>query len=111
VTLLQVRPPARRLGGPPTPRELAAARAAGLSYLGAIADELLARAGADLHIEQLVAIADDWAPELLVHAAALKAQLILLGASEQRLRAAAARRRLETVLRRTPCDVAVYRGA
>lgn len=57
-------------------------------------------------------VSDDWPREILMHASDLKMEMILLGASERTLPARLLyyENALERMLKRTPCDMAIYRG-
>ena len=62
-------------------------------------------------IDRQVLIAADPAHQILVEASRLKAQMLLLGASERSLAHRVFHgRALEQILRDTPCDVGIYRG-
>ncbi len=53
----------------------------------------------------------DWPHQVLVEASRLKAQMLLLGASERSLAHRVFHgQALERILRETPCDVGIYRG-
>jgi len=83
----------------------------GMEYVRRVADEIRQETGPELiYIDTRVVIATDWVKEILVQASELRTRLILLGATEQSfvnryLHAA----RIERILRKTPCDVAIYR--
>lgn len=89
-----------------------ALREEGVRYLAAVDDEIRAgRGAADFHLDSRIVVCDDWVREILVHASKLKAQMILLGATERsRLHRAVRGDALERVLRGAPCDVGIYRG-
>jgi len=84
----------------------------GFKYLSTVREQLLKDQGAeDFFLDLRVAVNSDWVREILVHASTLKAQMILLGASDRAL----ARRMIqsdpfERLLRDAPCDVGIYRG-
>ena len=60
---------------------------------------------------EVVVVSDDPPKEILIMAARLGSELILMGASERGLpHRFLYGNPIEQVLRRTPCDVAVYRG-
>ena len=94
---------------------LQALRQEGVRYLAGISDEVRQlRGGHDFFLDSRITVSDDWAAEILVHASRLKAQVLLLGAS-QRSRLARFSRfwqgdPVERVLRGTPCDVGIYRS-
>ena len=85
--------------------------ALGYDYLTRVADEIRSQAEAPpCHLERHVALAADWAGEVLVQAGKLGVQLILLGASERSLpHRVVYGNRLERILRDTACDVGIYR--
>lgn len=85
----------------------------GLDYVQQVAAEILREEeGQNIHVDSRVVVASDWAREILVQASELRARLILLGASEERFPLAPLRAlKIEEILRRTPCDVAIYRKA
>lgn len=98
-----------------SPQEIQAIRQEGVRYLAEISEEIRQLRGSHaFFLDSRIVVSDDWAAEILVHASRLKSQLVLLGAS-QRSRLSRLSRvwkgdPLERVLRRTPCDVGVYRG-
>jgi nucleotide-binding universal stress UspA family protein len=62
-------------------------------------------------VERRVLLTGDWAHQVLVEASRLKAQMLLLGASERSLAHRVFHgQALERILRETPCDVGIYRG-
>ena len=62
-------------------------------------------------VERRVLLTGDWAHQVLVEASRLKAQMLLLGASERSLAQRVFHGQvLERILRETPCDVGIYRG-
>ncbi|MHB8810357.1 MAG: adenine nucleotide alpha hydrolase family protein [Desulfobulbaceae bacterium] len=83
----------------------------GLDYLDLITREI-AREGAEhaIHVDARVILASDWVSETMVQASELRARLILLGATEKHFPATRLRSgKVEELLRKTPCDVAIYR--
>ena len=61
-------------------------------------------------IDDHVLISDDWSKEILIQAGKVHAGLILLGASDKFLQSRFYYgNRIEQILRRTPCDVGIYR--
>ena len=85
----------------------------GLDYVRQVTGEIARQdAARGIHVDSRVVVASDWAREILVQASVLRARLILLGASEERFPISALRAsRIEEILRKTPCDVAIYRQA
>lgn len=85
----------------------------GRGFLHSIREEIIQSVELpELHLDCRVVVCDDWPAEVLLHASALKAQMMLIGASER----SAARKVLrgnpvERLLRETPCDLGIYRGA
>jgi len=62
-------------------------------------------------VERRVLLTGDWAHQVLVEGSRLKAQMLLLGASERSLAQRVFHGQvLERILRETPCDVGIYRG-
>jgi nucleotide-binding universal stress UspA family protein len=58
-----------------------------------------------------VVLGGDWAHQVLIEASRLKAQMLLLGASERGLAHRVFHgQALERILRDTPCDIGIYRG-
>jgi nucleotide-binding universal stress UspA family protein len=105
----------RRRLGRFAPAEVQAIRQQGVRYLAEISEEIRKLRGShDFFLDSRIVVSDDWVAEILVHASRLKSQVLLLGAS-QRSRLSRLSRLwegdpLERVLRRTPCDVGIYRG-
>jgi len=63
-----------------------------------------------LFIDGKVVLSDDWVKEILIYANRVKAQMIIMGASDRKLPSRYFYgSRIEQVLRHSPCDVAVYR--
>lgn len=82
------------------------------NYLDRVCAELHERISAPpFTIDRRVMISSDWAHQVLIEASRLKAQMLLLGASERSLAHRVFHgQKLEQVLRETPCDVGIYRG-
>lgn len=82
----------------------------GLFHIKHVAEKI--RSGfPDLKIDSRVVVSENWPDEILIHAAKLKANFILMGATER----SAARRifnssRFEKILRETPCDAGIFRN-
>ena len=79
-------------------------------YLHGVAGELRQRWPTPLRVDERVRCATDWEREILAQAGSLSAELILLGASERGLLARSSAGRIDSILRHSPCDVAIYRG-
>ncbi len=102
-----------RLGHLP-PAEIQTLRQVGVRYLAEISDEIRQLRGChEFFLDSRIVVSDDWAGEVLIHASRLKAQILLLGASERssldRLSRIWRGDPLERVLREAPCDVGIYR--
>jgi len=84
----------------------------GEEYLDRVCAELAERIPEPpFSIDRRVLIGSNWAHQVLIEASRLKAQMLLLGASERSLAHRVLHgRRLEQVLRETSCDVGIYRG-
>ncbi len=86
-------------------------RKSGTAYLDRILEEL-DRSFADtgLFIDGKVVLSDDWIKEILIYANRVKAQMIIMGASDRNLPSRYFYgNKIEQVLRHSPCDVAIYR--
>ena len=85
---------------------------AGHRYLDQVCAELVEAFGLPTFvIDRRVLIAADPTHQILVEASRLKAQMLLLGASERSLAHRVIHGQgLEQILRETPCDVGIYRG-
>jgi len=83
----------------------------GLDYLQLVTREITqADAEHRVHVDARVILAADWVREILVQASELRTQLILLGATEEHFPSSLLRAgKIEALLRKTPCDVAIYR--
>lgn len=95
-----------------SPLRQARLRLEGEQYLDRVCAELTDRlAEPAFTLDRRVLIGSDWAHQVLIEASRLKAQMLLLGASERSLAHRVLHgRRLEQVLRETSCDVGIYRG-
>jgi nucleotide-binding universal stress UspA family protein len=84
----------------------------GRRYLDRVCAELAKELGPpSFAVDRRVLISADPAHLILVEASRLKAQMLLLGASERSLAHRAFHgQTLERILRDTPCDVGIYRG-
>lgn len=83
----------------------------GEDYVKKAMKEIRQRAGnAKLHLDRNVVISDDWAKEILIEASKIRAKMILLGASDRNLPSRFFYgNKLEQILRKTSCDVGIYR--
>lgn len=88
-------------------------RGIGERYLDRIDAELAERLGEPpFTLDRRVLVTSDWSHQVLIEASRLKAQMLLLGASERSLAHRVLHgQALEQVLRETPCDVGIYRGS
>jgi nucleotide-binding universal stress UspA family protein len=95
-----------------SPDHLARLYAQGEQYLERIVDGLRDEMGEPAFtLERRILITSDWSHQVLVEASRLKAQLLLLGASERSLAHRVFHgQALERILRETPCDAGIYRG-
>lgn len=83
----------------------------GADYLHLVIGEIVREGPAhNMHVDARVVLASNWVGETLVQASELRASLILLGATEERFPASRLRAaKIEKLLQKTPCDVAIYR--
>ena len=88
-----------------------AIRKAGNVYLEGVLEDLgRSLADSGLFIDGKVVLSDDWVKEILIYANRIKAQMIIMGASDRNLPSRYFYgNKIEEVLRRSPCDVALYR--
>jgi len=88
-------------------------RQTGHRYLDRVCAELAEELGPPTFaVDRRVLITADPAHQILVEASRLKAQMLLLGASERSLAHRVFHgQTLERILRETPCDVGIYRGS
>lgn len=86
--------------------------AGGLAFVARVEDELRAELRPHrVELDATVVVSDDAPREILLHAGKLKARLVCLGASERSLtERLVSGNPVERVLRRAPCDVAIYRS-
>lgn len=98
-------------------RYLSAARAKkallqGIGYMQEVMAEIDAIETEDpLEVDDHVLISDDWVKEVLVQAGRVRSGLIFLGASDRLLQSRFYYgNKIEQILRRTPCDVGIYRS-
>jgi len=94
------------------PARTARLRQEGWAYIADSETQLVERLGLDAGlIDAGVVVSDDWAKEIVIAAGRQKSGLIFMEAPRRSLGGQLLRGdALEAVLRRTPCDVAVYRG-
>ena len=83
----------------------------GYAYMNRIMEEIRQHLGkAPLRLDAKVILSDDWVKEILIHASNTHAQMILMGASDRNLPSRYFYgNKIEQVLRRSPCDVGIYR--
>lgn len=95
-----------------TPTRERQLRQIGERYLDRIRRELdNALAEPPFTIDRRVLVTRDWPHQVLIEASRLKAQMLLLGASERSLAHRVFHgQAIEQILRDAPCDVGVYRG-
>lgn len=86
-------------------------RQKGVAYLSEVMTEIGSIPGEHRFVvDDHVLVSDDWAKEILVQAGKVHAGLVLLGASERLLQSRFYYgSKIEEILRRTPCDVGIYR--
>ncbi|MDH5524259.1 MAG: universal stress protein [Desulfobulbaceae bacterium] len=87
-------------------------RLIGGAYLKEVLKEIRQQLdGAATHIDGTVILSDDWAKEILIQASHVQAQMIIMGASDRNLPSRFFYgNKIEQILRRTPCDVGIYRA-
>ena len=83
----------------------------GTSYVREVMQEIAEQSSQySFRLDDHVIISDDWAKEILIQAGKVHAGLLLLGASERFLQSRFYYgNKIEQILRRTPCDVGIYR--
>lgn len=86
-------------------------RKAGNAYLEKVLEDLGGSlAGSGRFFDGKVVLSDDWVKEILIYANRIKAQMIVMGASDRNLPSRYFYgNKIEQVLRHSPCDVALYR--
>lgn len=86
-------------------------RQIGERYLDRISRELAEHIAEPSFATDRRVVVGDWAHQVLIEASRLKAQMLLLGASERSLAHRVFHgQALERILRETPCDIGLYRG-
>lgn len=81
------------------------------SILNEIKDEILDDDKEKIRLDSRVVLTSDWKGEILIQASHLGARMILLGASDRRLPGRYFYgNSLEHMLRKSPCDMGIYRG-
>ncbi len=83
----------------------------GYSYVNGVLKEIRQQLGENkIYLDAKVVLSDDWAKEILIHASKSRAQMILMGASDRNLPSRYFYgNKIEQILRRSPCDVGIYR--
>lgn len=83
----------------------------GKAYVKKVLEEIERRTGEyDLDMDGDVVLAVNWAKEILVHANKVRAGMILLGATDRTLPSRFFYgNKIEQILKKTPCDVGMYR--
>jgi len=83
----------------------------GYSYVNGVLKEIRQQLGENnIYLDAKVVLSDDWAKEILIHASNTRAQMILMGASDRNLPSRYFYgNKIEQILRRSPCDVGIYR--
>lgn len=83
----------------------------GYSYVNRVLKEIRQQLGENnIYLDAKVVLSDDWAKEILIHASNTRAQMILMGASDRNLPSRYFYgNKIEQILRRSPCDVGIYR--
>lgn len=83
----------------------------GYSYVNGVLKEIRQQLGENkIYLDAKVVLSDDWAKEILIHASRTRAQMILMGASDRNLPSRYFYgNKIEQILRRSPCDVGIYR--
>lgn len=83
----------------------------GIEYVKKVIGEIQEKtADEDLHLDMSVVLSDDWIKEILLQAGKLRTKMLLLGASNRSLPSRFFYgNRLEQILRKSPCDVGIYR--
>ena len=86
-------------------------RETGNFYLDRVLEDLRSSfAGSGLFVDGKVVLSDDWVKEILIYANRVRAQMIIMGASDRNLPSRYFYgNKIEQVLRHSPCDVAIYR--
>lgn len=88
-----------------------ALQAKGFLYMSEVVKEIRLQLGeGDMHLDSKVILSDDWVKEILLQASKSHAQMILMGASDRNLPSRYFYgNKIEQILRRSPCDVGIYR--
>lgn len=86
-------------------------QAKGFIYVNEVLKEIRQQLGeSDIHLDSKVILSDDWVKEILIHASRSHSQMILMGASDRNLPSRYFYgNKIEQILRRSPCDVGIYR--
>lgn len=84
----------------------------GFTYVNEVLKEIRQQLGeSNIYLDAKVILSDDWVKEILIHASKTHAQMILMGASDRNLPSRYFYgNKIEQILRRSPCDVGIYRN-
>lgn len=83
----------------------------GFAYVNQVITEIREQLGENhIRLDAKVILSDDWVKEILIQASKTRAQMILMGASDRNLPSRYFYgNKIEQILRRSPCDVGIYR--
>ncbi len=83
----------------------------GFAYVNQVITEIREQLGENhIRLDAKVILSDDWVKEILIQASRTRAQMILMGASDRNLPSRYFYgNKIEQILRRSPCDVGIYR--
>ena len=88
-----------------------ALKSKGFAYVNQVITEIREQLGENhIRLDAKVILSDDWVKEILIQASKTRAQMILMGASDRNLPSRYFYgNKIEQILRRSPCDVGIYR--
>ena len=88
-----------------------ALKSKGFAYVNQVITEIREQLGENhIRLDAKVILSDDWVKEILIQASRTRAQMILMGASDRNLPSRYFYgNKIEQILRRSPCDVGIYR--
>jgi nucleotide-binding universal stress UspA family protein len=83
----------------------------GKEYIAKVIEDIRKHINSEeVQIDSHVVLSDDWAKEILIQTGTQRSRLMLLGASDRNLPSRFFYgNAMEQILRKTPCDVGVYR--